>query len=367
MWRFSVGAAVIGLVATSSALRIETRSVLNSRVANVHVDYEDHADGPVTFTYGPCDSQSQDEADHLVARSNSDLSTNSRRLVWVLPRDVSSGGCISAWSQNSELLGRSVAQQVHDTSRQKRSPESPHVKRENGSIPMNSSSGIDVWGPWFDGVALLESNSEQDIDVEAAKAKEVAIVGGGMSGLMTYLVLHQAGLKNITILEGSNRLGGRVHTEYLTGGPSDYSYQEMGPMRIPYQLQVGGEAYNISDQQPTIQIVEEINRVNAEAGRSDLHINLIPFIQNSPNGLSYFNGQKLENGLPPTNADVGADPSLGYIPPEIPESAEMLAADVAAALPGDDFVAEIANNMWQAHSDFLSTYSRTNCYSQYVP
>jgi hypothetical protein len=216
-------------------------------------------------------------------------------------------------------------------------------------------------------VALLESSSEQDIDVEAAKAKEVAIVGGGMSGLMTYLVLHQAGLKNITILEGSNRLGGRVHTEYLTGGPSDYSYQEMGPMRIPYQLQIEGEAYNISDQQPTIQIIEEINRVNAEAGRSELHINLIPFIQYSPNGLAYFNGQKLENGLPPTNADVDADPSLGYIPPEIPESAKILAAAVTAALPGNDFVAEIGNNIWQAHADFLSMYSQFSCCSLCIP
>lgn len=114
---------------------------------------------------------------------------------------------------------------------------------------MNNETGIDTWGPWFDGVELLQSKNLSAVDVESAKSKEIAIVGAGMSGLMTYLVLHQAGMTNVSILEASQRLGGRVHTAYLSGGPFDYSYQEMGPMRFPETVEYSNQTYNITDHQ----------------------------------------------------------------------------------------------------------------------
>ncbi len=94
---------------------------------------------------------------------------------------------------------------------------------------MGASNGIDTLGPWFEGVTLLKDKEPSAVDVKAAKEKEIAIVGAGMSGLMSYLVLTQAGMKNIKILEAGQRLGGRVHTEYLSGGPFDYSYQVCVP------------------------------------------------------------------------------------------------------------------------------------------
>ena len=114
---------------------------------------------------------------------------------------------------------------------------------------MTEEMGIDALGPWFDGVELLQSKNLGIVDVEAAKAKEVAIVGAGAAGLMTYLVLHQAGMTNLSIIEASQRLGGRIHTAYLSGGPFDYSYQEMGPMRFPETVTYSNKTYNISDHQ----------------------------------------------------------------------------------------------------------------------
>lgn len=114
---------------------------------------------------------------------------------------------------------------------------------------MTNATGIDAWGPWFDGVELLKDKEISAFDANDAKSKDVAIVGAGMAGLMTYLVLSQAGLTNVRLIEASQRLGGRVHTEYLSGGPFDYSYQEMGPMRFPETVKYDNESYNITDHQ----------------------------------------------------------------------------------------------------------------------
>ena len=42
-------------------------------------------------------------------------------------------------------------------------------------------------------------------------------------------------MTNLTIIEASQRLGGRVHTAYF-GDPSERQYQEMGPMRFPLSV-----------------------------------------------------------------------------------------------------------------------------------
>lgn len=359
--------------ATMTAVRIESRSAITSRATNLHVEY-DAALAPgssVAFTYGSCDSTSENDTDHVVAsrRSVGPISSSGRRLVWVLPKDLSeSGGCVSAWGDDGQLLGRSESLDVTEAIRSVKARR--HLGRrqsdddEEEGIAMTLEAGFDVYGPWFDGVAALESKQGgEHVDAEAAKRKEVAIVGGGMSGLMTYLVLSQAGFSNLTILEASGRLGGRVRTEYLSGGPSDYSYQEMGPMRIPQTVSFGNATYNISDHAIFFQVADELNRLNAAAGRNDLDIDLIPFIQNSANGLMYFNENKLDDGLPPTVADVSEDPSLGPTSPEIPDSAIALAEELAALQPGLEFLQEIATNMWAAHSHFISMFDMVSSVS----
>lgn len=213
-------------------IRLETRTDLNSRSANIHVSFDRIVEGLLDFTYGSCLDQRQADSHQVIARHAS--SGDSHRLVWVIPENAVSGGCVSAWDSTGSLVGRSEPQQLASQRSRKRSVEEFHkrsaMKKRDGdgkspAIPMDNTTGIDVLGPWFDGVALLESKNHSYVNVEEAKNKHIAIVGAGMSGLMTFLSLRQAGFKNLEIIEASERLGGRVHTAYLTGGPFDYSYQ----------------------------------------------------------------------------------------------------------------------------------------------
>ncbi len=218
-------------------VRLETRSEIRSRLANIHVSFDSTFKDAVTYTYGSCDHLSHLDAHHIIGHS-----TNSEdlRLVWVLPEDTWSHGCISAWDSQGSLVGRSEPQSLQ---------RKDLKKRGAFSIQMYNDTGIDTLGPWFNGVELLQSKNLSAVDVKCAKSKEIAIVGAGMSGLMTYLVLHQAGMTNVKIIEAGQRLGGRVHTEYLSGGPFDYSYQEMGPMRFPETVEYLNETFNVTDHQ----------------------------------------------------------------------------------------------------------------------
>lgn len=223
---------------SSHPVRLETRTALSSRAANIHVSYDRVVDGLVDFTYGSCADRRQADSHHAIGRHAAPGAAAAHRLVWVIPEDALAGGCISAWSAGSgALLGRSEPQELASRRSRKRGVEDLHErawlkKRDGGddaaaaaAIPMTNASGIDAWGPWFDGVELLQSKNLSAVDVGAAKGKKIGIVGAGMSGLMTFLSLRQAGFENLELIEAGERLGGRVHTVYLTGGPFDYSYQ----------------------------------------------------------------------------------------------------------------------------------------------
>lgn len=187
----------------------------------------------------------------------------------------------------------------------------------------------------------------------AAKRKEIAIVGAGMSGLMTYLVLHQAGFTNLTLLEANNRVGGRVYTAYLSGGPFDYSYQEMGPMRFPvgYTDPDSGEKYNISDTELVFSLIEEINEINKN--KPDLKVDLIQWYDESQNALQYFNEFRMKTGLPPTLGQIRNDSSLDQSRP-MDSTTKSLDDVLLNDLPGDGFMVEMATNMYKAHKKWTS-------------
>ncbi|XDG04391.1 hypothetical protein ABKA04_004006 [Annulohypoxylon sp. FPYF3050] len=336
-------AALASQAATASAssalpVKLETRSELNSRLTNIHISIDVPIDGEVTYTYGRCNNKAISEAHHTVGRGTG--ATDSR-MVWVLPDDAWFDGCISAWDELGSLIGRSEPQRL---SRRK-------LKRRGAnSIEMSNATGIDAWGPWFDGVELLKNKEISAFDAKEAKCKEVAIVGAGMSGLMTYLVLTQAGMTNVKIIEAAQRLGGRVHTEYLTGGPFDYSYQEMGPMRFPETIVYSNESYNITDHQLVFQLAREMNKINNY--NKNWSVDFIPWHQSSPNGLYYHNGIKLDNGLPPTVTQVSENASLKVTYPDNP-STSALSSKIDAISANETFMIEIATNMFKAHKDFL--------------
>ena len=201
-------AAVSSSSPTPLPLIIETRHALSaSSPANIHLYPRSEStsyskDSEVKVTFGSCESSSPHDASHqhITFTSCSKAYTGDHRLIWLVPEDTPSNGCLSAWETSSgRLLARSAALDVSNSLR----------RRKLGKrITMGPENGIDPNGPWFDGVELLKSINLTEVRVTEAKNKRIGIVGAGMSGLMTGLLLDSKGLTNWKILEASERIGG---------------------------------------------------------------------------------------------------------------------------------------------------------------
>lgn len=319
--------------------------------------------GAVDFSYGSCQQLTPHDSHHFIATST-DASQD--RLVWTLPEDIFSGGCISAWSTTTNvLLGRSEVQHLDlHTMARRRHARLARRSNDPNSILMDNSTGVNVWGPWFDGVEVLKNAECSAIDSAAAKQKSIAIVGAGMSGLMAYLCLTQQGLTSVSLIEGGDRLGGRVQTVYLSGGPFDYSYQEMGPMRVPMTLTVANQTYNISDHQLVFQLVEEMNMLNKD-NHDDLHIDLIDWLEAGSRTLPRDGGS---NRVGEVDGQQGRPDNQGAVG-QLGMSVEEIFDKVNKALPCEDFCVEMANNMFTAHRKWLGMsrlfHFRGYCINQY--
>lgn len=201
--------APIFTTSTNLPLRLSVNLPLDSPSANIYISSLDNLHYPITVSYGECDpSTSQHEAHHTISTVTSEAYD---RLVWILPSDIPTRGCVSAWSTQHELLGRSERLEVNKYSRSwLKKQELDQGKRlsKRVSIPMGNVSGIDAQGPWFDGVEVLKEKEIGAVSVQEAKAKsmcvqsqvlvkygrdtdviyvEIAIVGAGMAGLMTWV------------------------------------------------------------------------------------------------------------------------------------------------------------------------------------
>ncbi|KAI4268495.1 MAG: hypothetical protein L6R38_007826 [Xanthoria sp. 2 TBL-2021] len=335
-------------------VKLELRAPLHSRSANIHLSLSDESVYPFTVTYGACDIVKDDiETHHISEVQHRDID----RLVWVLPDDIRSHGCLSAWSSQNELLGRSLGLKVNKNTRQwlkKRHLEMGTRLGKRASIPMTNASGIEANGPWFDGVEALRGRETNAVDAAQAKAKHVAIVGAGMAGLITWLCLNMSGFQNLEIVEAGQRLGGRVHTAYLEGGPFDYQYQDVGPMRFPESVQYTGsnETTPINDQQLVFQLGEIMNQMNE--GRPNYTVNFIPWIQESPNGLYYFSGLKDTDGLPPTAKEVKNNPKL-----TVPVPADPIVGNITDIISeiscNPESMAAVAKNVFSAYKTFINS------------
>ena len=114
------------------------------------------------------------------------------RLVWVMPEDLPAEGCLHLY-QEVQLLGRSEPL---------RARSKPMKKRSTLSEINNP------YGAWFDGVEYLKSKNQTASFVAGKKDQQIGIVGGGMAGLMSGLLLDQVGIRNWEISESSQRIGG---------------------------------------------------------------------------------------------------------------------------------------------------------------
>ena len=113
------------------------------------------------------------------------------------------------------------------------------------------------------------------------KLNTIGIVGGGMAGLYSALLLkHLRPDVSVKILEATDRVGGRVYTHRFSD--EKYQYFEAGAMRLP----------EVSWQTPVFDLIKFLNSKLRE-----YHIDLIPYQYSCPTGNRvYVNGTKQKDG-----------------------------------------------------------------------
>ncbi|ETS87137.1 hypothetical protein PFICI_00965 [Pestalotiopsis fici W106-1] len=206
---------------------------------------------------------------------------------------------------------------------------------------------FDSLGAWFDGVASIANTSRPD-NVDQVKNKSIAIVGAGITGLTTALMLESVGIHNWELLEADNRVGGRLRTVSNIGGTQEWA--EMGPMRLPYRAKYkdSNETIEYSDHAMTFQLIDWLNDMNRD-NHSSLHLDLIPWIQHSPNELLALGTGRLSDGGVPTRADIAANSSLGKpAPMEIQEYKDMK-AKMNSILMNTTTIKEMQRDVWRLH------------------
>ncbi|KAF1911923.1 hypothetical protein BDU57DRAFT_523165 [Ampelomyces quisqualis] len=314
-------------------------SVTSDSVHNVHLSYADDSfEGEVRVVYGDCNISSHYAKHHELGSTWVKRSGRPGRLVWVVPKNAMHGGCLHAYS-GSELIGRSAPVSIM------------HQPKKREEI----SNVADMSGPWFEGVSYMQSKQNNASFVAVEKSKKIAIVGGGMAGLLTSLLLDSVGIHDYHIIESSQRIGGRIRTRYLAGTtPDQYQYQEMGPMRFPVSTKYAdtNETLDIQDHKMVFQLADVLNQLNGNA--SDLMVKFIPWIQSSPNVPANSNGYRLPNGRIPSAAQLRANSSLSFPSATSPDrQAQSHAAEEIEEFIGvtPAVLRNISSNIYRAHKE----------------
>ncbi|KAL2839359.1 flavin-containing amine oxidoreductase-domain containing protein [Aspergillus pseudoustus] len=335
-------------LAASASIQRRSSDILEFRIPditadslhNIHISFlDDTFEGNLHIVYGDCDTSSTRSHHHSLGTLalKRDIA-RPERLIWVTPADAPHLHCLHAFSE-SVLVARSEPIAI----------SAPIDKRTGYAI----ADYADAMGPWFDGVAYMEGREPSPAVVSTAKDASIAIVGGGMAGLMTSLLLDSVGMHNWHIHESSQRVGGRIRTRYLNNTtPEQYQYQEMGPMRFPVSLTYAeqNETLEIQDHKMVFQLADTLNVLNAQ-DHPELSVDFIPFIQNNPNTPASAGGNRLADGRIPSGADVAANPDLVYT---AASQNETLAGEAETAY--EDYIdqdglsmKEVADNVFRAH------------------
>ncbi|KAF4930708.1 L-amino-acid oxidase [Colletotrichum viniferum] len=274
-------------------------------IRNINVEYNGCLDGELSIVYGGCDLKSPQDANHKIGRIHIGSHPAAKRhLEWtdqrptkfvrMVPEDVTSG-CLHAFVDN-QLVGRSTEHVIKSRKMRKRA---------------TFADSTDPMGPWFDGVKYLKQKQPDEVFVASVKNKTFGILGAGISGLHTGLLLDSVGIHNWKILESSDRIGGRIRTTYLNGTSWDEGqHHELGPMRFPHSIHDPdtNETYAINDQKMIYQLADVLNEINKDADPA-LQINFIPWLAVSDNA-PVATKQRRPDGTVPGRKEIAADPSL---------------------------------------------------------
>lgn len=275
---------------------------------NVVVEYAGSVDGELTITYGPCDGDISPAAGQrigsthvgahpLAARHAEHDAQRPTKFVWLTPADAAPG-CLRAFV-DGELVGQS---------------DELVVARRMARRAEKKKSFVEVAGEdsqWFDGVAYLQQKQPDEAFVASAKSKSFGILGAGISGLMSSLLLDSVGIHNWTILESSDRLGGRIKTVYLNGtSPDEGQYHELGPMRFPFEITdaATNTTFPINDQKMIFQLADVLNELNADNDPS-YQVKFWEWIQTNAN-TPVDNPNRRADGTFLSRGEVAANPAF---------------------------------------------------------
>lgn len=220
-------------------------------------------------------------------------------------------------------------------------PVKPLDVRHEATTQKPLLKDFDALGAWFDGVAAINKTSDpQHRDVK------IAIVGGGVSGLATGLMLDSVGVHNWEIIEADDRVGGRFRTKFV-GGTQEYA--EMGPMRLPHSVKYKSDnsTHYYTDHLMVWQLADWLNELNGHDEK--WKIEFIPWIQHSPNELLARGTGRHEDGRIPTRAEIAANSSLGTKPPLTTSEYKETKTRLNHILKDEATLKSIQKDIWRAH------------------
>ncbi|KAJ4266106.1 hypothetical protein NW762_004084 [Fusarium torreyae] len=200
---------------------------------------------------------------------------------------------------------------------------------------------FDAIGAWFEGVAKLNCTSNSK-----PSNASIAIIGGGVSGLTTALMLDSIGIHNWEIIEASERVGGRFRTKFV-GGTEEFA--EMGPMRLPYTATYKSDnsTHEYTEHRLTFQLAETLNHMNGNS--SKWKVDFIPWIQHHPNELIAYGTGRHPDGSIPTRADILADPSLARPPALTSSEYNETKHRMNEILKNETMLKSIQADVWRSH------------------
>jgi hypothetical protein len=130
-------------------------NVTSGSLQNIHIEYANpEFSGNLAMVFGECDLLDAENMHQIIGSTHIQRELQPTRFVWIVPDNTRSGGCLHAFS-DSRLVGRSAPVEVKVQLRKRQS----------------ISEVADISGPWFDGVAYLNSKNNSDVFVAAAKSK----------------------------------------------------------------------------------------------------------------------------------------------------------------------------------------------------
>lgn len=217
---------------------------------------------------------------------------------------------------------------------------SNHTQSQSCGSPLLED--FDSLGAWFEGVNAINCTS-----IPRRDNVTIAIVGGGVSGLATAIMLDSIGVHNWEILEASDRVGGRFRTKFV-GGTDEYA--EMGPMRLPYNITYKSDnsTHAYTDHRLTFQLADLLNEMNGHDPA--YQIDFIGWIQHHPNEMLARGTARHPDGRVPTRAEIAADPSLGRKPPMDTAEYRDTKAQMNAILKKEETLRSIQKDVWRAHA-----------------